>query len=113
MTTPARLLFPFIQYLVGTPAGLLVARVEFCLDVCPPPRPASPATVVKVGIIGSRLAYVRHQGLPPAFMAALHHHVALGEILQNFHKPFPAIECRCDLVAVRARKLKEDVRPDG
>ena len=44
--------------------------------------------------------------------AALDHHVALGQVLQNLGQTFAAIERRGDLVGVDARKLKEDVGAD-
>jgi hypothetical protein len=98
-----------MEYLVNPLPGLLAAGADFSLNVCSPPSPPRPATVIQVGVISPRFRHGRHDGFSETFVPAFDHHVALGEVLQKLRKPSPAVQRRTDLVGVGAGELEKHV----
>ena len=90
-----------------------MALADLGFNLGSPSGPASPAAVVEVGVVRVGFSDIWDQHFLVSVRTALHDHVALGQILQNFREPLSAIERRGDLVGVGARKLKEDVGADS
>ena len=80
-TSPVFRLFPAMEHLLGPLSSLLAAGTDFGFNVGPLSCPTRPAAVIQVGVIDLWFGDGGHHGFPEAFVTALDHHVALGQIL--------------------------------
>src|SRR5579871_5732738 len=112
-TTSPALLFPAIEHLLATAAGLLVALPDLRFNRGAASGPLDPAAVVQIGVVRIGLRHYRHQRFNGAKRPALDHHVPLGQVLEGFSQMLSAVQRRSHFVGVAAGKLKKYVSAHG
>src|ERR1700687_1185559 len=103
-------LFPVMQCITAAAGDDRLPMRNLLLDLAPFAPPSRATTAIEIGEINLRFSEGRHHTLTPPLVARFYNHMATGQIFEDFGKGFPAVECRCNLLCIGTRKLKENMR---